>query len=256
MKKFKFKAKDYEGKNIDGLVEAINIKEGARILREKRLIPIEISEKGRSQAFTFISSFMGIGSKDVTQFTRQLSTMVASGLTLTSSLSLLQEQAKPAMAKLLADLVKEVEGGSSFNQALAKYPNVFSKTYIALIKSGEASGSLDTVLKRMAESLETGEEFKNKVKGAMIYPVIVIIGMVVVVAIMMIYVIPKLLEMYKDFGADMPKSTLLLMSISQFTVKFWYIIILGIFGFVYGLRLWRATPAGREKSDNFILKTP
>ncbi|MFC1711243.1 type II secretion system F family protein [Patescibacteria group bacterium] len=256
MKKFKFKAKNAEGKVVKGLVEAINEKEAARILRDKKLILFNLAVRSKTNFGSFFSSFMGVSSKDVAEFTRQLATMIASGLSLTNSLILIQEQSKPAFEKVLADVVKEVEGGSTLHDSLSRHPNVFTKTYVALIKSGEFSGGLDDVLKRMADTLEKEQEFKGKVKGAMIYPIIVIIGMFAVIAIMMVYVVPKLMSMYEEFGTTLPLSTQILISSSNFATKFWYLVLLMLGGIVYGFHMWRKTPAGRKHVDKMVLKIP
>lgn len=256
MKKFSYKAKTLEGKTLSGLVEAANKKEAARILREKKLLPVVIHERDQGGIGTFFSSFKGISTRDIADFTRQLATMVEAGLPLTDSLIIIQQQSKPAMNKIVADVVKEIEGGSSFYDALFKHGDVFSRIYLALIKSGETAGSLDKVLKRMAESLEDQEEFKNSVKGAMIYPLIVMIGMVLVVFVMMVYVIPKLTEMYKEFGTTLPITTQILIAMSNFVSQFWFICLAIIAGGIYFYRLWRATPLGREKIDQLMLRLP
>jgi len=256
MKRYKYKAKSNEGKLVTGLVEALNEKSAARVLREQNLIPLYLSERSKLGFGFFISSFMGVSSKDVADFTRQLSTMIAAGLSLTNSLVILQEQSKPTMAKVLAEIVKEIEGGSSFNQVLIKYPKIFSHTYVALVKSGEASGSLDEVLKRMSDSLEKQQEFKGKVKGAMIYPTIVVTGMLGVMFVMMTFVIPKMTSMYQDFGTSLPLSTQILIGVSNFFSRFWYLVLAMIAGAIYGFHAWRKTPYGRKKTDGLILKIP
>jgi type IV pilus assembly protein PilC len=256
MKKYNYKGKNKQGKTISGLVEALNEKEAVRILREKQLVPFDLKEKGRSELVAMFSSFMGVSSKDITEFTRQLATMVSAGLSLTSSLTIIQEQSKPALSKILTEIVKEIEGGSTFYEALAKYPNTFSKTYIALVKSGEASGALDEVLKKMSDALEKQEEFKGKVKGAMIYPAIVVVGMIGVIAVMMIFVIPKMTSMYEEFGTDLPASTKLLMSTSDLFSKFWFIALGLIIGAAYLFKTWHKTKQGRKQVDELMLKLP
>ncbi len=256
MKKYKYKAKSIDGKAISGLVEALNEKEAVRILRERQLIPFYLSEKGGSDFASLFSSFLGVSSKDVTEFTRQLATMIGAGLSLTNSLIILQEQSKPVLTKVLADVVKEIEGGSSFHEALSKYPDIFSKTYIALVKSGEASGALDEVLMKMSEALEKQEEFKGKVKSAMIYPAIVVIGMIGVIAVMMIFVIPKMTSMYTEFGTTLPMSTQILISTSDIVSRFWFIFLGAFVGLIYLLNIWKQTPQGKQQIDEIMLKIP
>lgn len=256
MKRFSYKAKTTAGKTISGLIEALNQEDAVKILREKKMTVFSLREKGKDGFNSLLSVIQGVSARDVAGFTRQLSTMISAGLPLTNSLLILQEQAKPAMAKVLGEVIKEIEGGASFYEALAQHPNIFSKIYLALIRSGEAAGSLDEVLKNMADSLEKQEEFKGKVKGAMIYPSIVVIGMIVVVFIMMIFVIPKLTSMYEEFGTDLPLPTKILIGTSKFFSHFWFVVIGAIIGLIYAFQTWKKTAFGREKIDKITLKIP
>ena len=170
-------------------------------------------------------------------------------------MSILVRQSKPEMSRLVATLLQDVEGGNTFASALEKHPE-FSRIYVQLVRAGEVGGVLDDVLNRLADNMEKQKEFRAKTKGAMIYPVIVIIAMVAVGFIMMIFVIPKLTEMYKDFGAELPLPTMILIGISDFMVKFWYIMIGGAVGGYVALNRWRKTPVGRTQWDRYVLKIP
>jgi type IV pilus assembly protein PilC len=182
--------------------------------------------------------------------------MVNAGLPLTESLLILRTQAKGPFQKIIAKILADVEEGEPLSTAMSKHPSVFSKSYYSLIKAGEVGGVLDEVLARLADNLEKEQEFKGRVKGALIYPIIIIIGIVLVAFVMMVFVIPRLTTLYEQFDADLPLPTLVLITISTFMTKFWPIVIVG-FGFlVYGLKLYRATNAGRKKIDNFLFKIP
>jgi type IV pilus assembly protein PilC len=160
------------------------------------------------------------------------------------------------MQKIVAQILADIEAGESFSTSLARHPDVFSRTYIALVKSGEVGGVMDAVLLRLADDMEKQQEFKGRVKGALIYPVIVIVGMVVVAFVMMIFVIPRLTSLYTDFGANLPLPTQILMSVSGFAVHFWF-LVLAIVGIgLYVLNLYRATFQGRRKIDALIFKIP
>ncbi|HCC08546.1 TPA: hypothetical protein DEP81_00980 [Candidatus Woesebacteria bacterium] len=197
-----------------------------------------------------------ITGSDVATFTRQLSTMINAGLPITEGLLILRSQSKKSMQRVVAQLLADVEAGDSFSNALSKHPKIFGKTYIALVKSGEVGGVLDAVLLRLADNLEKQQEFGSKVKGALIYPVIIVVGMVLVSAIMMIFVIPKLLSLYSDFNATLPLPTKILIGMSSFFVKYWF-IVLALGGIaLYVLRLYKATPEGRRKIDELIFKIP
>jgi len=160
------------------------------------------------------------------------------------------------MKKVIVEIVKDVEGGSSMHKALSKYPKYFSKMYLALIKSGETAGVLDKILLRLSETMEKQKEFQSKIKGALIYPVIVVVGMIMVSFIMMVFVIPKLMDMFLEFDLELPLATRILMFISNFMADYWYLIIAAIVGLVFFLKQWRKTEAGRLNIDEFLLRLP
>ncbi|EKE13075.1 MAG: pili assembly protein PilC [uncultured bacterium] len=256
MKRFNYKAKDKAGRVVKGEVEAIDLASAAKLVRSKGLFVISLTPKIESPFILIKKLQEKINSGDIANFTRQLSTMINAGLPITEALLILRSQSKKSMQAIVAQLLADVEAGESFSAALSKHPKVFGQTYIALVKSGEVGGVLDAVLLRLADNLEKQHEFGSKVKGALIYPIIIVVGMVAVTAVMMIFVIPKLLSLYSDFGAEMPLPTRILIGISDFSVKYWFIIF-AIFGIgFYVFRLYKATPEGRRKIDELILKIP
>ena len=256
MKKFTYQAKNAKGKKITGIVEASTDKQAVVALRQRGLIVISLKELGTTIFYKLRVLISRVTFNDVVNFTRQFSTMITAGLSLTESLAILKDQANPAMGKVIAGVLQDVQGGSTLTKAMGRYPNVFSQTYLALIKSGEAAGVLDEVLKKMASNLEKQRDFRSKVKGAMIYPMIILVGMIIVGIVMMVFVIPKMLEMYKEFDADLPMSTEILIGFMEFMSHFWLIILALIAGIIYGIRLWYQTPKGREQVDRFILRLP
>ncbi len=256
MKRFNYKAKDKTGKLVTGEVEAVNINEAARLVRSRGFYVISITAKIDSP-FAIIKRFRErITVGDVAAFTRQLSTMINAGLPITEALLILRSQSKKSMQKIVAQLLADVEAGESFSNALLRHPKVFNKTYMSLVKSGEVGGVLDAVLLRLADNLEKQQEFGSKVKGALIYPVIIVVGMIIVSFVMMIFVIPKMMSLYADFNADLPLPTKILIGISNLFIKYWFVVILlAAVGF-YVFRLYRATPAGRRKIDELLFKIP
>ena len=258
MMRFNFKAKDKKGRLVAGLVEASDEKHAASLVREKELILLSLSPQRKDNLSVIINKFKNrIKEDDVSTFTRQLATMVNAGLPITESLLILKNQARGAALKeMLSRILADVQEGQSLSSAIGKYPNVFSPTYIALLRAGEAGGVLDNVLARLSDNMEKQVEFKGKVKGALIYPVIVVIGMVLVAAIMMIFVIPKMLSLYSEFGAQLPGPTRILMAVSGFFAKFWWLIlVITAFG-VNFLITYRKTKTGRRRIDELILKIP
>lgn len=254
MQRFRFKARSEQGELRKGIVEAQNQDAAVTVLRDQKLIIIELHELGAGK------SLFSFGQKvkfdDVVNFTRQLSTMIGAGLPLTDALSILQMQVPPALQTKVADVLRSIEGGSTFADSLLHHPETFSRVYIALVKAGESAGVLDTILMRLADTLEKQREFREKTKGAMIYPIIVLVGMLLVSTVMMIFVLPKLTVMYKDFDIKLPFVTQLLISISDFMVKFWYVMGLAIMGGSYAFKQWKNTKIGAYQYDVIVLKLP
>lgn len=256
MKRFNFKAKDKAGAYVSGEVEASSEGAAAKLVRGKGLTVISISP-AREGLLSLIQKFKDrITSGDIATFTRQLATMVNAGLPITEALVVLRSQAKGSMQKMVAQILADIEGGEALSGALAKHPKAFSKTYIALVKSGEVGGVMDEVLIRLADSLEKEQEFKGKVQGALIYPAIIVVGMVAVSLIMMIFVIPRLTSLYKDFNAELPLPTQILIGVSTLLLNFWPLFLILFGGGVYAFGLYRKTKAGRRRTDELIFKLP
>lgn len=255
MLRFKFKAKTIDGVSRKGVVEAQSLAAAADVLRSQKLVILNMQELkvGDVGIFSFMDK---VKFEDIVNFTRQLSTMIAAGLPLTDALSILQVQTKPALQKRVAEVLKAIEGGSTFADALAGQEDVFSKVYVSLVRAGESAGVLDTILVRLADNLEKQREFQAKTKGALIYPVIVLIGMTVVGFVMMIFVLPKLTAMYDDFQVELPTVTKILIGFSNLLVKVWYLIVIGVFVGLNALRVWRKTKSGAMIIDKMLLKLP
>lgn len=244
---------------VTGIVEADNEKDAAALLRKKNYFVVTMALN--TPQFYFIQRLTErmthVKSSDVTNFTRQLSTMIVAGLMLPDALSILEKQATSAgFQKIIQDIEQRLISGSSLTDALSRYPNVFSPIFLALIRAGEASGSLDTVLVRLSDTLESQQEFRNKIKGAMIYPIIILIAMIAVIIIMMTVVIPKLTELYSEFEMDLPFTTKILISTSTFTVKNLPFLVIGTAVAVYAFLRWKKTPVGRQAIDTLLLKLP
>lgn len=259
MTKFSFKAKDWNGKVVKGVLDLGTEVEVVQSIRDSGLVPLAVNKEMQNM-YTEISRkvFGRVGTKQVSNFTRQLSTMITAGLALTDALSLLKNQVDRGslMFEILDDALQSVRGGQSLGDALSKYQKVFGDAYIASINAGEEAGVLEEVLSKLANNLEIENEFKGKVKGAMVYPTIVIIGMVIVAFIMMVFVIPKLLGLYSDFGAKMPASTRALMALSNFAVKFWFLLPILVIGGVSMFWIGGKNQQFRFKRDALKLKLP
>ncbi|MBI4999456.1 type II secretion system F family protein, partial [Candidatus Gottesmanbacteria bacterium] len=254
---FNYKVRDQKGKLVTGVVETKSEKDAASLLREQGFLVVELTSAGGLTLSSLTTPLKRVSFSDIVTFTRQLSTMITAGLTLTDALAILRGQTpNQAFAKILDDILHEIEAGNNLASALEKYPQHFSKIYICLIRAGEAGGMVDQVLSRLADNLEKQREFNSKTRGAMIYPATIVIGMVVVVFIMMTMVVPKLTALYKDFGLALPITTRILISISGFFITFWWAILAVVAGLIFGFRAWRKTPMGTRILDSLVLRLP
>lgn len=253
---FNYTARDNQGKIKKGTVEAASIKEAANLIRERSLFITNLVKQRTGGSFG-LPSFRKISFNDTVNFTRQLSTMINAGLQLQEALNLLKVQANnPMMGEVLEKIGRDIQSGMNLASALSQFPKQFPGTYIALIKAGEASGTLDKILLRLAENLEKDQEFRSKVKGALVYPVIIVITMILVFGVLMTVVVPQLLLIYADFETELPWATKVLQAVSGFSVKYWWIILIGSF---VGWKLfakWKTTYIGRHLWDSFLLRIP
>lgn len=253
---FRYKARNQYGEKVSGKVEARNAHQAATELSVRQLLVIDIRPLTDDSFSTLRQLIFGIKFSDVVGFTRQLSTMISAGLPLASALSILVQQSKPEMSRMVATILQDIEGGATFTKALQKYPKHFNTIYVQLVRAGEVGGVLDDILSRLAVNMEKTKAFRSKTRGAMIYPVIVLLAMAAVSSIMMIFVIPQLTEMYRDFQADLPLATLVLVAVSDFMVNFWWAILIAIAAGVWAAKRWYKTEEGRRTFDGFVLRIP
>lgn len=256
MKTFNYIAKDKNGAKIKGKVEAASKEQAARLLREKELVVIKLSPAREGVQALWRKTAGRVTLADVAQLTRQFSTMITAGLPITDALIIIRAQSKPSLKRVVGQLLADVEGGSSLASALEKHPKVFSPVYVALVRAGEEGGVLDDILARLADNLEKQREFRSKVKSSMIYPAIVIVGMVAVAFIMMIFVVPRITTLYDEFQADLPTTTKILIGISLWAQRFWFVIPILFVGGFWGLAAFAKTPQGRRKVDSFKFRIP
>lgn len=253
---FKYLVKNEHGESIKGKIEAKDKQVAASILSNRGLLVINIVPLG-SDSFSALKNMMsGVKTDDIVGLTRQLSTMITAGLPLSTALSILAEQSREEVSTLVNGLLRDIEGGSTFSETLAKKPKIFSRVYIQLVKAGEAGGVLDQILNRLADTLEKQKDFQGKVKGALIYPAIVVSAMLIVASVMMIFVIPKLTVMYEDFGAELPFLTQALIDVSSVFARYWWVVVVLLGGAGFFLYSWKKTPAGERKIDKFLLRMP
>ena len=255
--RLRYKAISAEGKKIRGFVEANEKKDAANYLRAKNLIPIDISKEQEYDIFKKLPGGGKVKSKDVVVFTRQMSSMLTSGLTLLKSLEILKEQiTNKAFQETIGGIILDIQEGRSFSDSISKYPEIFSSIYISLVKAGESSGLLDKIFLRLADNLEKQQKLKNKVKGALMYPAIVIILMAVVIFILMVFVIPQISNLYVSLNVELPLATRIVVGMSNFMINAWPLMLGFIILIIYAFRRLKKTPGGREIYDKNILKLP
>lgn len=254
--KYYYKGYGKTGKIATGFLEAKSTNEAAVVLRNQQLTPIRIVEQ-KTSSFSLFGKKQGMSNKELVIFTRQLSAMISSGLTLMQALRILKDQMARVSAKDLVDkIIADIEGGSSFSDAIGKYPNVFSQVYTSLIRASESSGLLDKVMTRLADNLEKAAALKAQIVSAMVYPVIIILMMVGVMGIMVIFVIPQISKLYESLTIELPLSTRILLGMSYFVTNFWYILFAIIVGTIFGARYLYKKPTSRYLIDATMLRLP
>ena len=255
MKRFAYKAKEKEtGKVVKGNIQAENEQIAGRLLIEQGYIPQSVAEEGTGL-------FGGKGhvtGKDRIMFTRQLSTLIGAGLPLATSLRTVAEQTQgKAMKTIVEEILTNVEAGKTLHDSFAQYPDVFNGVYLALIKAGETSGTLDLALKRLADQEEKDAAMMSKIKGALVYPAIILVVIIAVLAFMMIMVVPQVKDLYEDMGEELPALTQFLVGISDFFGAFWWLVLIVLLAICAGC--WYAvkkTPMGRKVADSIKINVP
>ena len=257
MKKFSYKVKDrVTGKIVKGEISADSQRAaGKALIDQGYILQDDIYEVGQENA---LARFMNrITTKDKIVFTRQFATLIGAGLPLAQALRTVSEQTEnKKMRSVVDDILASVESGSSLKDAFSKFPDVFDKVYLALIAAGEMSGTLDESLRRVATQQEKDAAMMSKIRGALTYPVIVLVVIGLVMAFMMVQVVPQVKQLYKDMHQELPFATQILIGISDFMINFWWLVLVGIgvAGYFFGQYL--KTESGIKFAANFKLNVP
>ena len=253
---FEYSAKDPgTGKIIKAQIQADTELSAAKLIKNEGLVPMDIKPKASGSS---IFKRSHIRAKDKVLFSRQLSTLINAGLPLTQSLRTVAEQtANKNLVIIINSVIASVEAGTSLSASLAKHPAVFDDVYINLVGAGEASGTLDETLQRIANQQEKDAEINAKVKGALVYPVIVLSVIVLVIVFMLVVVLPQVEQLYVDLDQDLPFLTKGLLFVADIIKRFWWLIIAIDIGLVWFFRKWTSTTeAGRSFFDKFKMKVP
>jgi len=264
MPTFQFRAMDAQGQEIEDVIEAQTQDEAQATIRSMGYfvtkIAVQKTEKGVGAAASARrKSFAvgGAGGKKMVTFTRQLSILQDAGLPILRSLKILEAQSKPgALKNALIDVCDEIEGGATLSEAMGKVPKVFDRLYVNMIKAGEAGGSLEIILRRLAEFKERTQALKNKVIGALIYPIVVVLFTIAILSFIMMFIIPEFIKMFDEFEIDLPPQTVLLIALSNKMVKYWFVIPLIPITMILFVMLVNKFKAGRMGWHLYLLKLP
>lgn len=257
MKKFDYQAKDTStNKVVKATVQADSEGAAAKLLIAQGFTPLDIKEVDENGSF-FGRLTNRITTKDKIVFTRQLATLIGAGLPLSQSLHTVLEQTEnKRLQGVVEDIVASVEGGKSLSDSFAKHPEVFDKVFLALIAAGEASGTLDQSLKRIAAQQEKDAATMSKIKGALTYPVIVLVVIFGVMAFMLFTVVPQVEKLYLDLNKTLPFLTQVMVSSANFLTHFWWVVLIVLGAGVYFGMQYLKTPGGIRMMDNFKLNAP
>lgn len=250
------------GKEVKGVRDADSAKALRALLRKDGILVTKILEEAEARQkaareVDFKRYFQRVSSLDVALTTRQLATLLRSGVPLVESLTAMTDQIdKPDLKNAFTQCRDKINEGTSFADALRQHPKIFEPLYVNMVAAGEASGTLEAVLGRLAEFLEGQAKLKSKVAGALAYPAFMVVMAMATVSMMMIVVVPKVTAIFEDFEQALPWYTQVLIFVSDVFAGYWWLLILLTVGGVVGFRKWKASPKGREQWDRFVLRAP
>src|SRR4030042_6124350 len=257
MAEFLYKATTLSGQTIEGLMEGKDEENILHSLHQLGYIPIRITSVQKKGAALRLSSLLPkrVGIKDLLIFTQELSTLISAGLPIDRSLTILGTLTEnEQLRETVKDLLKRIEGGNSFAEALGYYPRIFSKLYVNMVKAGESGGFLETILSRLAQYLQSTKEIRDYLISVMIYPLILIFVCGITIAILMVFVMPSFTRIFSDTGQSLPLPTQIIMSISYAVKSYWW-IGLGIIAAIYfGLRAYKQNEERGLRWDGFKLR--
>jgi type IV pilus assembly protein PilC len=254
MAAFAYSAINSLGVQSAGELTAQDLGAAREQLRQRGLRPVELTELGAEASG---GRRKKVKTRSLQVFSRQFATMIDAGLSVVQSLVILEQQTDDkALAVVIRDVRSDVEGGMLLSQAMGRHPRVFDRLYIAMVEAGEAAGILDTVLDRVAVQIENEMEIRRRVKGAMIYPTLVLCFAFAVLIGMLLFLVPVFQNIFNDLHGELPTLTKVVVAASNAVRGYWFVIFPLIGGSIYGFRRWKQTPAGRQVWDRFKLRAP
>src|SRR6516225_12300628 len=253
---FVWKGRTLAGEAQTGEIESGRQEDALEVLRKKRILVTSLRPKGGGVSMPQLGG-PGISTKDLAIFTRQFATMISAGLPLVQCLDILAKQAsKPSFGRVIAEVTREVEAGSTLSDALGKHKNVFDDLFRNMVAAGEAGGVLDEILMRLATYIEKADALKRKVQSALVYPAVVLTVALGATAFMLIFIIPTFAKMFTDFGGELPLPTKIVLLLSSVLQKFWWVGLLMIVGAFIAFQRYYATENGKRVVDGAMLKFP
>ena len=257
MSTFAFKALDLSGAAASGEVEAETKQAVASQLRARGLIVTDIEEQQAANAGDLLARFKTVKSAELTIATRQLSTMISSGMSLLRTLYVLEEQTDNELLKeAFIDVRKDVEAGLAFSDALARHPKIFNDLYVAMVAAGETGGIMESTLIRVADQLEKDDSLRRQIKAAMIYPSVIGGFALLVLVALITFLVPVFEQVFKDFGGELPLITKFTVALSHLVIGRWYLMIGSVALVVYAFRRWKSSDKGQIQWDRIKLKFP
>jgi type IV pilus assembly protein PilC len=254
---FSFKALSLAGAAAHGEVDANDKQTVAAQLRAKGLIVLDIEEQSPPGVGDLLARFKKVKSTDLTVMTRQLSTMITSGMSILRALYVLEEQVEnDKLREVLVEVRKDVEAGISLSGAIARHPDTFNVLYVAMVAAGETGGIMEETLGRVADQLEKDDSLRRQVKAAMMYPTMIGSFALLVLIALVTFLVPVFEKVFKDFGGSLPLITKFTVAVSHLVTGRWYLMIAVVLASIYGFRRWKSTDRGREMWDRFKLKIP
>ena len=256
MRRYAYRAKDSKtGKVVKGVIQAENDRAAGKLLIDQGYIPDSIEQEDDSGLVAKLKS--RVATKDKIIFTRQFATLIGAGLPLSNALRTLVEQTQSRpMRQVIEDVLSMIESGKSLYEACSKHPDVFDQVYLSLIQAGEASGTLDLALKRLADQKEKDAAMMSKIRGALTYPIIVLLVIIAVVVFMMVMVVPQVADLYDQMDQVLPTATQVLVGISNFVINQWYIVLIMVGVFVIVFMQFLKTETGIKLMAKFKLHVP
>ena len=254
---FAFKAVDLAGTPQAGVLDGVSRQAVTEELKGRGLRVMAIEEKKSGLKMDISLGPKRVKAQELTVMTRQLATMISSGMTLLRTFYVLEDQIEnPKLRDTISAVREDIESGSNFSDALEKHPKVFSPLYVAMVRAGEAGGVLEESLDRVADQLEKDDALKRQVKSAMAYPSVVLAFALIVLLGLIAFIVPVFVNVFKDFGGELPMITKLTVSASKFVTGQWYILLAVSVGSVIGFKKWKASSWGRAQWDQFRLRIP